>query len=33
MLPFGQERHLIIFSLKIKGCNEGKAAAASLADD
>ena len=33
MPPFGQGRHLIIFSLQIKGCNEDKAAAASLADD
>ena len=33
MPAFGQGRHLIILSLQIKGCNEGKAAAASLADD
>ena len=33
MPPFGQGRHLIIFSLQIKGCIEDKAAAASLADD
>tara|TARA_B100000482_G_scaffold167632_1_gene132591 strand:+ start:188 stop:352 length:165 start_codon:yes stop_codon:yes gene_type:complete len=33
MPPFGQGRHLIIFSMQIKGCIEDKAAAASLADD